>query len=164
MDDGGPEPFAFFPGTGVDEVAETVEEGGVAADTAEDGVPGVELVVGLPVAVFHLGGGHEGMLEDGVAGIVEVPVAGPDAAGGEVAVVESSTGIRGQDVKGGGFDAIFDSPFDGCLKYGRVIFLQAKDETGIDHDTEVVEAVDYRFVVGNLIVVFVVVAQGFLVQ
>ena len=49
-------------------------------------------------------------------------------------------------MKGSGFYALLDGPFDGTVKDGFVIIVHAKNEAPIDHDTKIVQPAEQGIV------------------
>ena len=55
---------------------------------------------------------------------------------------QSSTGVRRQNVEGGGRNSNLDGPVNGEGEYVPVISIQAEDEAAINHDAEAIESAD----------------------
>ena len=79
-------------------------------------------------------------------------------------VVERRAGVGGQDVEGGGLDALLDRPLDGALEDGFVVLVHAEDEAGVDHHAELVQAADGGGVIPVQVLSFVLLAQVFGVE
>ena len=82
------------------------------------------------------------------------------------ALVQPRAGIRGQDVEGTGFDALFHRPVHRAPEHALVIGVHAEYETPVDHDPGIVYAPDRGHVVPieilNLgVLAQIAVAQGF---
>lgn len=74
-------------------------------------------------------------------------------------VVEDGAGVGGEDVEGGGFDALADGPFDGTAEDALVVLVHAKDKAAVDHHPQVMQAADGRAVIPVEVLVFLLGAQ-----
>src|SRR5205823_12815579 len=88
------------------------------------------------------------------AGVVQIPIAMEQPPFCLHPLMQRGVGIRGEDVEGGGLDALLDRPFDGPLEDIRPVMIHPENEAAVDHDTEVVEALHSRCVVTPDVLVF----------
>ena len=92
-------------------------------------------------------------------GVVEIPVRSGDPVLFLQSLIESGSGVGGQDVERGGLDAPRYSPVNRFGKDGFVIVIQAKDEAAIDHYAVSVKRLDHSVIIQVQIVGLVVLLQ-----
>ena len=77
---------------------------------------------------------------------------------------QASAGVRCENMKRRGLDTLSDGPIYGSLEYGLVVLVHAEDETGVDHDTEIMQAFDGLIVASVEVRVLVLGSQAVLVE
>src|SRR5262245_41551682 len=89
-----------------------------------------------------------------MAGIIEMPIPVLDPVLGLHPLKEGRVRIRGQYMKGGGFNALPDGPGHSALKDRLVILIHAKDKTAVNHDPQIMETLDGLAVIPVEVLVF----------
>lgn len=139
-DDRVPQPLEFFPASGIGRVAQACAQRGLLSSTAEDRTPAVEIPVRSPVPRFQVPGSDSSGTIDHVSCVIEVPIVVKQATRRFHPVIERGPRVRGQDMKRGGFDPLFDGPLD-CPFEDVVTFpIHPEDKAGVDHHAKVVQS------------------------
>jgi disulfide oxidoreductase YuzD len=142
-----PDGLALLPPDGVGGVAQRAEKVGLRGRAPQDRAPAVEVAIGAPVALFELPRAHVGGAEDGVASVIEVPVAVQEAPLRLHPSKQLRARVGREHVEGRGLDALRDRPLHRALEDRGVVLVEAKDEARVHHDAQVVQAADGRPVV-----------------
>ena len=142
-----PDGLALLPPDGVGGVAQRAEKVGLRGRAPQDRAPAVEVAIGAPVALFELPRAHLGGAEDGVASVIEVPVAVQEAPLRLHPSKQLRARVGREHVEGRGLDALRDRPLHRALEDRGVVLVEAKDEARVHHDAQVVQAADGRPVV-----------------
>src|ERR1051326_3362500 len=98
--------------------------GSFSPGTLHNRSPPIKVTIRLPVSGFQSLRGQLGRTIDDMARVVAVPVAVQQPSLLGHALIERGAGIRREDVKGGGFDALVDGPLDRSVKDRVIIFIQ----------------------------------------
>src|SRR5205814_10004178 len=119
----------------------------------------IKIPIGAPVASFQSLGREFCRAIDDMARVVEIPVAMEKTPLLCHALVQGSGRVGSENVKGRGFNALLDGPFDGPVKDGFVIIVHAKNEAPIDHDPKIVQTLDSSMIVSIQILILVLLLQ-----
>src|SRR5213595_3224636 len=113
--------------------------GFVGRSGPQDRIPTIKLFIGPVVTVFELLRGKTRGTIDHMTCVVEIPIAGFDTVTRSHLREERCAGIRCENVKGRGGNAILDGPIDGPSEHIPVITVQTENKAAVNHNPQVIQ-------------------------
>ena len=150
-----PHRLQFLPASGVRYVPEAACECRVGSGGPEDAPPAIKVPIGTPVSLFQRLGCQALGPEDGMPGIIEIPMGRGDPSFCLNSLVQGRPGVWSQNMEGGCLDSLLDRPFYGPIEYCLIIIVHAEDKAGIDHHAQVVKSLNSQVVVPVQVLNFV---------